>query len=117
MHMSIRTSVKRRQTMTTVQLLETRLLFAAAPALDHAVQVRALHRIDAAVEASLGDAGLLNAWSPIGSLKAPSASAKSYLDLDAYTPFDINFGTLHRTMAGAPSRATFAEGKSQALTI
>ena len=99
--------------------LEARVLFAAGPTdpatAGHAVAVRQLARVDAAVEASLGDAGLLGAWSPLDSLTPPGAAARSYLDLVAYTPFDINFGTLHRALAGAPSRAALAAGKSAAL--
>src|SRR4051812_27069843 len=100
-----------------VDLLEARVLFAAAPPLNHAVHVRPLHPVDAVVAATLGNARLLDAWSPLGGLKAPNASAKSYLDLDAYTPFDVNFGALHRALAVAPTRAAFAQGTSQAFTI
>ena len=63
--------------------------------------MRHLARVDAAVEASLGNAGLLGAWSPLNSLTPPGASAKSYLDLDAYTPFDISCCSCARTRPSA----------------
>jgi hypothetical protein len=65
----------------------------------------------------LGGARLLNAWTPLHSFTRPNSHAVSYLDLEAYSAFDIRLDVLKQALANAPTQAKFARGDAEPLVV
>lgn len=92
-----------------LDLLETRRLLSAVRPV--------ISALDAPRDAAMDNVLLGDAFAPLNRLVEPNASAKSYLNLAAYTPFQVDFERLKQTLQDAPTRDEILSGDAQPLVV
>jgi hypothetical protein len=60
---------------------------------------------------------LAGSFGSVNRLERPNPEAQSYLNLTAYSPFDVDFDTLQATLSSAPMQAQILAGEAAPLTI